>query len=274
MMRRSIGLSLALGLALVGARTASATDYWDLATINDNGAGTNNELVHGTSQQHDLQANPGPVADQDWYVVISYPRSSYEALIDSPSGNLQMYNVTNFQRLDGTGSTVLQTSEFANVGGGAGYSTALRWQDDGMTNAYQLLRAQSAAPFGCSFACGAADQYHIRFYETTVSVPRFNNASGQITVLIIQNSTGWTRPIAGTVYFWNAAGTLVGSTTFSLAAHAALVLNTGTVPGVAGVSGTITVAHDGGYGNLAVKSVALEPATGFSFDSPGLYKPQ
>jgi len=39
------------------------------------------------------------------------------------------------------------------------------------------------------------------------------------------------------------------------------------------VSGTITVAHDGGYGNLAIKSVALEPSTGFSFDTPGLYKP-
>ena len=50
-------------------------------------------------------------------------------------------------------------------------------------------------------------------------------------------------------------------------------MNTATVPGVAGQAGTITIAHDGGYGNLAVKSVALEPATGFSFDTPGLYKP-
>ena len=42
---------------------------------------------------------------------------------------------------------------------------------------------------------------------------------------------------------------------------------------MAGVGGTITIAHDGGYGNLAVKAVALEPSTGFSFDTPGLYKP-
>ena len=79
--------------------------------------------------------------------------------------------------------------------------------------------------------------------------------------------------IAGTVYFYGATGALLGSTTFSLPANGALVLNTATVPNVAGASGTITIAHDGGYGNLAVKSVALEPATGFSFDSPGLYKP-
>ena len=32
----------------------------------------------------------------------------------------------------------------------------------------------------------------------------------------------------------------------------------------------MTVSHDGRYGELAGKSVALEPATGFSFDSPAL----
>ena len=38
--------------------------------------------------------------------------------------------------------------------------------------------------------------------------------------------------------------------------------------GLAGASGAMTVAHDGGYGGLVGKAVALEPATGFSFDSP------
>jgi hypothetical protein len=37
---------------------------------------------------------------------------------------------------------------------------------------------------------------------------------------------------------------------------------------VAGHAGTITVSHDGRYGDLAGKTVALEPSTGFSFDSP------
>jgi hypothetical protein len=96
-----------------------------------------------------------------------------------------------------------------------------------------------------------------------------------VTVLIIQNSTGWNsnNPINGTVYFWSTAGGLLGSQTFSLVGRAALVLNTATVPGAAGAGGTITVTHDGGYGSLTMKSVALEPATGFSFDTPGLYKP-
>ena len=35
-----------------------------------------------------------------------------------------------------------------------------------------------------------------------------------------------------------------------------------------GIGGTLTLAHDGRFGDLAGKTVALEPATGFSFDSP------
>ena len=30
----------------------------------------------------------------------------------------------------------------------------------------------------------------------------------------------------------------------------------------------VTVVHNGRYGDLSGKTVALEPATGFSFDSP------
>jgi hypothetical protein len=261
-------LSVALGLALLGAQTASATDYWDLNTTDDDdNTGTDNELLHGTSQQHDLQV-AGAVADQDWYVAINFPRSSYEALIDSTSGDLNMYSPPTFDRMSSSGTTVVQSAEYANTGSGAGYSVALRWASAGTAIVEQFLRVQSPT---CGAACGAEDQYHIRYYETTIAVPRFNNASGQTTVLLIQNMTGWNRPIVGAANFWSTAGAFLGSAGFSIPAHGAFNVNTSTV--VPGVTGTITIAHDGGYGGLAVKSVALEPATGFSFDTPGSYKP-
>ena len=53
---------------------------------------------------------------------------------------------------------------------------------------------------------------------------------------------------------------------------ALLVLNTATVAN--GVSGAATVVHDGPYGGLVGKTVALEPATGFSFDSPMRARPR
>ena len=268
MTRTNACLSLALGLAFFGARSASATDYWDLGSSTDSGSSTDNELVHGTSQQHDLQANAGPIPDQDWYAVTSYPRSSFEAVIDSTGGDLNLVS-SDFQRLAFDQTTVLQSSEFANISG-LGRSVALRWQNASSTVFANYLVAQSAS---CGITCGTEDQYHIRFYDTTVAVPRFNNASGQVTVLIIQHAAELPRPIAGTVFFYNAVGAVVGSSTFNLGQDAVLVLNTATVPGAAGVGGAIKIAHDGGYGSLAVKSVALEPATGFSFDSPGLYVP-
>jgi hypothetical protein len=64
----------------------------------------------------------------------------------------------------------------------------------------------------------------------------------------------------------------VASQTFNLPAKNLLVLNTATIPAANGVSGSLSVSHDGRYGELAAKSVALEPATGFSFDSPAIVR--
>jgi hypothetical protein len=119
---------------------------------------------------------------------------------------------------------------------------------------------------GCTTTCGAHDVYRIRAYETTYTIPRFNNSGTQITVLILQNPRS--HAISGTIYFWNGAGALLGSSAFTLSGKATLVLSTASVSGVAGASGAITIAHDGGYGDLSGKTVALEPATGLSFDSP------
>ena len=44
-------------------------------------------------------------------------------------------------------------------------------------------------------------------------------------------------------------------------------METATVPGLAGASGSITIANDAPYGALAGKAVSLEPSAGFSFDT-------
>jgi hypothetical protein len=270
-MRSCVWPRLALGLALVGASGASATDYWDASVVKDNSAiETYNEMYHGVSQQHDLQANAGPVADEDWSFILSNEFSSYEAIIDSTSADIDTSVALTFQRFAADGTSVIQQSEAANVGAPVTTNRALRW-GSGDPFALTFLRVRSG---GCTTTCSAAAQYRIRFYETTITVPRFNNGGGQVTVLIVQNATTWTRNIGGVIHFWSPSGTELGVHGLSLAARAALVLNTSTVPAAAGQAGTITIDHNGGYGGLSVKAVALEPTTGFSFDSPGLYKPQ
>ena len=51
-------------------------------------------------------------------------------------------------------------------------------------------------------------------WETTGSISRFNNTGSQSTVLMLQNPTNYM--IAGTVYFWDPAGTQVATQRFLL----------------------------------------------------------
>jgi hypothetical protein len=263
-MPRSLWLSLALGLAL-GVGTARA-DVWDLATDNDNNSGTDNELIHGTSQVHDLGVQPGPVADEDWFRIGQKPESSYEILVDSTSGDIG-FNTNLLQRVDATGTTVIQNS--VSVTPGLDYSHSLRFANTGSTtNAVEFIRV---GPGNCGTSCDTNDVYHIRMMETTVNIARFNNAGSQVTVLLTQNASE--VPINATFFYWDAAGNLLQ--TGSLINFPPKQLNVfalSNFPTLVGKSGHITVANDAPYGQLNIKCVALEPSTGFSFDTPGVYR--
>jgi hypothetical protein len=164
------------------------------------------------------------------------------------------------ERVNGT--TVVQSSQAV----GAGFTRSLRWMNTtGAEINSEFVRVQSGQ---CSTNCGPDDVYLMRAYETTYSIPRFNNSGTQITVLVLQNPTNYL--INGNIYLWDTAGALLGSTSFSLFGKQLMVLNTNTVAGASGLGGTVTIAHDGRYGDLSAKTIALEPATGFSFDSPAL----
>jgi hypothetical protein len=114
--------------------------------------------------------------------------------------------------------------------------------------------------------------YRVRSWETTYGGARFNNSATQATVLVLQNAG--TSPLGGRAYFWSASGALLSTHPFTLSGREGLVVSTATLPGLAGQGGSVTVSHDGGYGALAGKAVALEPATGFTFDTPLVARPR
>jgi hypothetical protein len=256
-------------VAAFGVAGTAGADEWDTAAITDNDSFTHNEITHGFSQVHDLGVQPGPVADQDWYGMPQEPFSSYEILCDGHTGDVTNGSGNTLQRVDSTG-TVLQDS--TGYGSFDAFARSLRFANDTSTPLYGYVRVANAV---CGTNCDTEDQYRIRAWDTTLAVPRYNNFGGQVTVLIIQNTAQ--SGVFGNAYLWTVAGgaTPVTTAVFSLGARQAAVINLATVNGGAanGTSGTITLTHDGRYGQLAVKAVALEPATGFSFDSPGLYKP-
>jgi uncharacterized repeat protein (TIGR01451 family) len=216
------------------------------------------ELVHGAGMQSDLAALGG-APDQDVYAIRVEPHKSYEVAVDATSGDIGLAQGPALERLAADGTTVLQSA----VPSGAGPSRSLRWISTTSAPEDHYVRVRSRS---CASDCGTDDVYRIRAWETTYRIPRFNNGASQVTIVLVQNTGSET--VDGRMAFWSPTGTLVHEQDFHLAPRAVLSFPTADVPALAGQSGSVTISHDGPYGILAGKAVALEPASGFCFDSP------
>ena len=210
--------------------------------------------MHGTGLRRTLDS-VGGVAIQDTFPIRSRAHQSWEVVVDGTGGDIVGAGGPNVVRLDSDGTTVVQNATSI----GAGSSKSLRWENGGAADFDGFVRVESA---GCTTTCTAEDVYRVRAYDTTYSISRFNNSATQVTILVIQNTS--TDAVAGTAWLWSAAGALVATQPLSLAPNATFVVNTSTL---ATGAGTITVSHDGRYGSLSGKAVAVETATGFTFDT-------
>jgi uncharacterized repeat protein (TIGR01451 family) len=261
----TIAAAVAPGLAGIVTSTASVSGSApDPVTANNTDSEATmvvlraeGELAHGMLLRGDLAA-VGGLTDVDLYRIRQEPFASYEVVLDEAAGDVGAGSGPALDRVGADGSTVLQTA--GPVGSGPVRSLRIV-NATSSTIDEEGIRVRSGS---CTSTCGADDTYRLRAWETTARVPRFNNSGTQVTVLFLQNPLD--APVAGTVYFWGAGGTLAGQQPFSLGPRALLALNTATV--VPGAGGSITVVHDGAYGALSGKTVSLEPATGYSFDSP------
>jgi hypothetical protein len=259
-------------VAVAVAGSLQAADRWENGSFcNDDTPGdTCNELVHGTVQLgHDLDGSP----DRDHYVLQARARHSYEARVRSNTllfdGPGCASGCSRIDRVDAGGAIVT-----AGVSAGAGIGelslhagvAAVRWQATVTEKQYLRVVGLAGTPGT------AADQYDIELLDTTVFLPRFNNTASQVTVLLIQNTSG--EAVSGDIRFQDAAGAIVHTVPLSVAAHGLQVFSTASAAALSGLSGSVSIAHTGGYGALAGKGVALEPATGFTFDTPLVLMPR
>ncbi len=213
------------------------------------------EIAHGTSRLAVLRE--GASVEEDLYRISQRPQASYEVVVDSTSGDIGASGVS-LSRASTTG--VLQDAQPV----GSGPSRSLRWENLSTTVVDdQYVRVASTE---CATDCGPEDVYRLRAYETTLSGPRFNNVGSQATIVILQNATA--GPVSGHIHFRNAQGALLATESFVIQGHGVSVLATASLAALAGQSGSLTVSHDAPYGGLVGKAVSLEPATGFSFDTP------
>jgi hypothetical protein len=221
------------------------------------------ELTHGGLIVADLAAT-GPIPNQDYYRVPQGPYTSWEIIADAVSGDIAPGLL--LERLAEDNITVLQTGHAI----GTGSARALRWQRRAPSADTRLfIRVRST---GCTTACGTDDIYRLRAYETTATIPRFNNSATQATIVVLQNTTD--QPVSVNLDFWSTGGSLLATAPLALAPRGLGIVNAASIAALAGQSGSITLTHDASYGAIAGKAVALEPATGFSFDSPLAYKPR
>jgi hypothetical protein len=249
--------AVAIVVCSLPAPSSRAADRWETgSSYNDNDANTTNELVHPTFQGgHDLQGQ-----DEDWYVTQTRAGHSYEARVRSST--IAWGPSLRFDRVDATGVVITPgLGDGAPVGAGGVLRATLTARWTAAVDAVEFLRADTGV-----FTLGANDQYDLEFTDTTYFAPRFNNVASQITILIVQNTTP--APVTGNILFYSGAGVLLHADPLSLAANGNQVLNTAAIPALAGQSGSIAISHLGSYGALTGKAVALEPATGFTFDTP------
>jgi ELWxxDGT repeat protein len=246
-------------LRVVAASAVQPATVTAAAVIVDDDGGPSGpaiELGHGS-------ALPGTFAGASsrTYRLLQQPHSSYEVRIDETSGDAQPVQL---ERLAPGGTTVVQSG----VADGTGGSVVLRWENaSSAAVGGEGLRVASPA---CGTSCGADDTYRIRAYDATLRGPRFNNAGSQRTVLILQNRTALV--VQAHLAYWREDGTLAAWPSLDLQARETRVLDT--AQAVPGQSGSLTISHTAGYGGLAGKVVALEPSTGFSFDTPLTYRPR
>jgi hypothetical protein len=242
------------------ATNASIVDGQGVATISDEDAPSlsNDELVHGSAQRRALSALPGP-SDRDYFRLAQSPGASYEVTVDGFSGGLSPVVL---ERLAADNATVLQS-----VSSGSQGVASLRWVNGSGPVTNQHISVRSG---GCGAACTQDDTYRLRAYETTGFISRFNNSASQVTVLVLQSSSP--DPVSGTLILRSTAGATVASRTFALAPRGTYVLNTATV--APGVSGSVSVGHDGHYGDVTGKVVSVEPSTGFTFDTAMVPRPR
>lgn len=233
-------------------------DRWEYgaSAVDSSAASTPNALLHGTIQLHTLWQGGNPT-DEDWYIVPTQLRHSYVARVSSLASPTFDGVTGRLDRL--TAASVLLTAAQYSSGNRV---VSLRFEGTGSD---EYVRAMGPAITLITY-------YHIELLDTTLFAPRFNNSSSQITVMLMQNTTA---TIANAkAHFYDAAGSLLLTHNFAVPANGGFTLNTSTLPALVGQSGSIAVSHDGDWAALKGKAVAVEPTTGFTFDTLFEAKPR
>ena len=248
-------LVVSIAFALLTAATshsALAADEWDTPAITDNTAtSTRNELQRGEWQRHDLEA-VAATADEDWFVAPTVSFRTYQVFVSEVTGDTPIDNADFLTLWDATGAQLLLTA------GAGATGKVIRWNSDAGTSFRVRVKGSTNSTSNA--------KYSILFVETTMYCPRYNNAGTQSSVLILQNVTNGTCNVF--VGFEAENGNFINGTSVPVPGAGTLVLPASSVAGVQGTKGSVQIMNTScSPSAFKGKMVALEPSTGFSFDT-------
>ena len=252
-------LETCAAVALLGwASGASAIDEWDAATIKDNTpATTRNEPQRGVTQYHDLEA-VGGVADEDWFVLPVSSQRVYQIFVGEVSGDTPIDNADFLELYDQAGTTmILQATATPPA-----TAKVIRFNSGNASNFKVRVKGNTNST--------ATARYAFSYAEGTYYCPRYNQAGTQTTVLIVQTTTNGNCNVGVDFYDdSNTANNYLGTANAPapLPWGGMWVLPVGSVTGLPGTRGSMRVHSYCSPSGLKVKAVALEPSTGFSFDT-------
>jgi hypothetical protein len=271
-MQRSRGTWPAFVLSVLCAASAAAHDQWDLASVPqcvDDTHTTCNDLMTGVVQVHDLQGTAA-LPDEDWMVVETKARRSYELDLRAnfPLIGPGCVGCPRVDRVHSTTSVLTAgiATDLPHPFSTTTVRQVVRWTG-GTSDERNWIRVLGPTIQDLT----ANDRYEVVLRDTTLAVPRWNNSATQSTILLISNQSP--RPVDGSMHFYSSVGNLLESIPFSIPRFGVIVAQTASSTALAGQSGSATVTHNAGYGELAGKAVALEPATGFTFDTTMTWVP-
>ena len=253
--------TLFAAFSLLAGVVVRADDPWEVGS-DDSPSGWNMLRPGVVQRGHDLQGTAA-APDRDWMKIVTKARHSYEARVSGMywDDGCAVGPCPRFDRVDTAGAVLTAGSASSEDVDRGTYTIGrtVRWIAAVGAQERLLATGDVVAPLGPDSV------YDVVYYDTTLFVPRWNNAATQTTVLLLQNMTD--VAVTGSVYFHDATGALLSTVPVDVPPQGMQVTATGSIPALAGRSGSAQIAQLGGYAALAGKAVALEPATGFTFDT-------
>ena len=263
--RRVRGVCRVIGVMALAAASAVLPSIASAAAYGNETAATGRPIMADGTTYIDQMT---PTSTVSWFVFRLEPNQSYSIEVSNPFGKFgDFQNAVGFVTLfEADGTTVVSTTgrffDFpaTQVDAGITQGTRITLVNEASSARRVALKAQQNGG-----APSTPRDFAVRVVPTTLVAPRWS-VNGYDAFFALTNTIfsgeGFSS-VTGKILYYNEAGTLVGSDSFSLASNASaqIVKPNGVAIGGA-VRGGVRIIHNGAPGAILAHQTLFSPGTG------------